>query len=67
MTKFKTTLRLPVDVMDFVRAKARQNGSSQTSEIIRAVRAQMTHSDQQSVNLTNNSGQTLQDANHASF
>ena len=34
-------LRLPADVKDWIAAQAEKNGSSQNSEIIRAVRAAM--------------------------
>lgn len=33
--------RLPLDVKEFVQMEARENGSSQNSEIIRALRAAM--------------------------
>lgn len=36
-----TTLRLPADVKAFLEAEALENGSSQNSEIVRAIRAQM--------------------------
>lgn len=35
------TLRLPLDAKAFVQAEARMNGSSQNSEIIRAIRERM--------------------------
>jgi len=41
MDKHKTTLRLPVDVKAFIEAQALENSSSQTSEIVRAIRAAM--------------------------
>lgn len=41
MDKHKTTLRLPLDVKAFIESEARKNASSQTSEVIRAVRAVM--------------------------
>jgi hypothetical protein len=41
MSKHKTTLRLPVDVKAFIEAEALENASSQTSEIVRAIRAAM--------------------------
>lgn len=34
-------IRLPVDVKDFIESEARENASSQSSEIVRAVRAVM--------------------------
>ena len=37
----KTTLRLPIDVKDFLERQAKENACSQTSEVIRAVRAAM--------------------------
>jgi len=40
-------LRLPRDVKDWIRAQAEQNGSSQNSEIIRAVRDRMEQVDSQ--------------------
>ncbi|KQT03184.1 MULTISPECIES: Arc family DNA-binding protein [unclassified Rhizobium] len=39
--KIKTTFRLPDDVRLFLDQQAEQNGSSQNSEIIRAVRERM--------------------------
>lgn len=39
--KIKTTFRLPDDVRHFLDQQAEQNGSSQNSEIIRAVRERM--------------------------
>lgn len=41
MAQAHTSLRLPVDVKRFVEAEAEKNGSSQNSEIIRAVRERM--------------------------
>lgn len=37
----KTTLRLPIDVKDFLERQAKENACSQTSEVVRAVRAAM--------------------------
>jgi len=34
-------IRLPLDVKDFIEAEAKENASSQSSEIVRAVRAMM--------------------------
>ena len=34
-------IRLPLDVKSFIEAEARENASSQTSEIVRAIRAAM--------------------------
>lgn len=37
----RTTLRLPNDVKDFLEAQAKENCSTQTSEVVRAIRAAM--------------------------
>ena len=37
----KTTLRMPRDVTDWLRARARHNVTSMTAEIIRTIRAQI--------------------------
>ncbi|WP_439618342.1 Arc family DNA-binding protein [Shinella sp.] len=41
MRKVTTSLRIPLDVKAFVDQEAERNGSSQNSEIIRAVRERM--------------------------
>lgn len=41
MTKAYTSLRLPLDVKAFIEGQARENASSQNSEIVRALRAAM--------------------------
>lgn len=41
MLKVTTSLRLPPDVKAFIKAQARENSSSQNSEIVRAIRAAM--------------------------
>ena len=39
--KVSTSLRLPPDAKAFIEAEARENASSQNSEIVRAIRAAM--------------------------
>jgi len=41
VTKKQLQLRLPADLKDWIEAQADANGSSQNSEIIRAVRERM--------------------------
>ncbi|AYD02227.1 Arc family DNA-binding protein [Neorhizobium sp. NCHU2750] len=41
MSRVTTSLRLPIDLKLFVDQEAEKNGSSQNSEIIRAVRERM--------------------------
>ena len=41
MIKAFTSLRLPLDVKAFIEHEARENASSQNSEIVRAIRAAM--------------------------
>lgn len=41
MSKVTTSLRLPIDLKFFVDREAEKNGSSQNSEIIRALRERM--------------------------
>ncbi len=41
MEKLVTTIRLPSDAKAFIEAQARENASSQNSEIVRAIRAVM--------------------------
>ena len=44
-----TTLRLPPDAKAYIEAEARENASSQNSEIVRAIRAAMKTKDPASV------------------
>lgn len=41
LTSPQLKIRLPMDVKAFIEAEARENASSQTSEIVRALRAAM--------------------------
>ncbi len=41
MESLLTTVRLPLDIKAFLQAEARENASSQNSEIVRAIRERM--------------------------
>jgi len=43
-------LRLPTDLKAWIKAEADRNGSSQNSEVIRAIRAAMMRSDAPTIN-----------------
>ena len=43
-------LRLPTDLKDWLKAESDKNGSSQNSEVIRAVRDRMTKTEDQPAN-----------------
>lgn len=53
-----TTLRLPPDAKAYIEAEARENASSQNSEIVRAIRAAMKAKDPASVGALPGRGST---------